>query len=112
MTEPDATKIYESISKVARGMEFRMELHREKGGWQDRVWLAQFEDVLRDLHDFYKALVDGNPREIMNEGLDTMNMIWMVINNLPEAWQELEQVQDFRPLLEEIREKEEAKVKG
>lgn len=102
--QADASQIYPSIARVARAMEFRMELHREEGGWQDDGREESVARLFHNLGDFVNALIRGDKREIMNEGIDTINMIWVLVEN--EAHGELDAVQDYVPLLEEIREKD------
>lgn len=105
MREADATKIGETVWMTARAMEFRMELHREKGGWQDKSFETLYGYLLDNLHDFYLALIRGDEREILNEGVDVINDVMMIIDNM--AREELEAIQDWVPVLEQIRIKEE-----
>ena len=99
--EDDATQIGPMVWQTARGMEFRMELHRPKGGWQSQTSEFMIEGILRNLHEMYRAYRKGDKVELCNEGLDTINNIAMLINN--EASEELKALTDFVPLIEEIR---------
>lgn len=97
----DATKIWEFVGMLSRADEFYMELHRDKGGWQEYEASEAFVGLLRNLYEFFQAIVKGDEREILAEGCGVRNHVGFIIDNM--AREELEAIQDWLPVLERIK---------
>jgi hypothetical protein len=88
--------------RTAKAMRFYMELHTDKGQWQERPQEVFIEGVLRNFHDFYKAYRLGDEREMMAEGIGVINNMAMFLDVYAAG--EMQEIQDWQPVLQGLRE--------
>lgn len=94
------TDIDRMIHMVGNAARFRMKLHIKKGGWHDASPEALFQGLLKNLHEFYAAMLRGDTMEMVNEGCDLINRVNMILDN--EAWGAMSMLQDHEHLLDEL----------